>query len=116
VQAVNPYLIIAAMVSFFLAGAGGFKLGIDHEKAGQARDEQRIESAKQAMAEAAAEAISKIKVVNTTVQNEVQREIRTNTVYADCKHSDDGLRLLNNAITNGGSAGDSKLPTAHAHE
>jgi hypothetical protein len=62
------------------------------------------------------EAISKIKVINTAVQNEVQLDIRTNTVYADCKHSDDGLRLLNNAITNGGPAGDCKRPTAHIHE
>ena len=33
----NPYLIIACLVAILGAGAGGFKLGADHEVASQAR-------------------------------------------------------------------------------
>lgn len=109
----NPYLIIAALLAVLSAGAGGFKLGADHEIASQAREQKHIADAIAAATAAAAEEISKIRVVNTTIQNEVQREIRTNTVYADCKHSDDGLRILNGAITGGVTTGDRKLPAAH---
>lgn len=109
----NPYIIIVALVAILGAGAGGFKLGVDHETASQERDQQRMEKAAQAAAVIAADAIANIKVVNTTIQNEVQREIRTNTVYADCRHSDDGLRLVNGALAGSVAPGDSKLPPAH---
>ena len=112
----NPYLIIACLVAILGAGAGGFKLGADHEVASQARADAQIEKAVEAANLAAAEAISKIKVVNTTIQNEVQREIRTNTVYAECRNTATGLRLANEALTGHKPAGDSKLPTADASD
>ena len=31
----NPYLIIATLLAVLSAGAGGFRLGVDHEKASQ---------------------------------------------------------------------------------
>lgn len=109
----NPYLIIACLIAILGAGAGGFKLGVDHEVAGQARAEKLVMDASQEMRLAAAEAISAIKVKNTTIRQELEREIRTETVYADCKHSPDGLRLVNQALTNGAVAtGDSELPKA----
>lgn len=106
----NPYLIIATLVAVLAAGAGGFKLGADHEIAAKAREEKHIAEAVTAANKASAEAIAKIKIVNKTIQNEVQREVQNNVVYRDCKHTPDGLRLLNEAITGSKSAGDSKLP------
>lgn len=110
----NPYLIIAALVAVLAAGAGGFRLGSDHEVAAQAREQNHIAEAVDAANAAAAEAIANIKVVNKTIQNEVQREVQNNIVYRDCKHSPDGLRLLNQAITGTKPADSGKLPEADA--
>jgi hypothetical protein len=106
----NPYLIIAIGLAIMGAGAGGFKLGRDNVIAGQMRENEQIDKAVAAGVTAAAEAISKIKVVNKTIQNEVQREVQNNVVYRDCKHSPDGLRLLNQSLTGDKPASDSKLP------
>lgn len=107
----NPYIIIAALVGVLAAGAGGFKLGADHEIASQAREKKHIAEAVDAANTTAGQAIAKIKPVYTTIQSEVQREIRTNTVYADCKLPADGLRLVNQALRGGAVLiGDSKLP------
>lgn len=106
----NPYLIIAFLVTILGAGAGGFKLGVDHEVASQAREDEHIAQAVDAATNAAADAIAKLKPKFTTIQNEVQREIQTNTVYTDCKLSPDGLLLANRALSGGLSASKSKLP------
>jgi DNA-binding protein len=108
----NPYIIIACLVAILGAGAGGFKLGADHEIAAKAREEQHISEAIDAANTASAQAIAKIKVNNTTIQNEVQHEIQTQTIYSDatCRHTADGLRLVNKALTNSPAASDSKLP------
>lgn len=108
----NPYLIIAALVAVIAAGAGGFKLGVDHEQASQAREDEHIAQAVDAANTASAQAIAQIKIVNKTIQNEVQREVQNNIVYRDCKHSPDGLRLLNEALTGGKPASGGKLPEA----
>lgn len=110
----NPYLIIGALVAVLAAGAGGFKLGADHELAAQAREDKHVAAAIEAANTASAVAIAGIKVENTTIHQELQREIRTNTIYADCKHSPGGLRSLNDALDAPRSASDRKLPGADA--
>jgi uncharacterized protein HemX len=111
----NPYLIIAALLAVLAAGAGGFKLGADHQLAAQAREQNHIAEAVDAANAAAAQAIAQIKPKYTTIQNEVQREIRTNTVFADCKLPADSLRLVNQALNGGAEApGGGKLPSADA--
>lgn len=110
----NPYIIIGFLLALAAAGAGGFKLGADHEVASQATKEELVAEAVDAANNAAAEAIAKLKVKNTTITNEVQHEIRTNTIYGDCNHSPAGLRLVNSALdpANAFSIGDGKLPKA----
>ena len=109
----NPYLTIACLLAILGAGAGGFKLGVDHEVASQARAEKLVQDAGEKMTQAAATAIAQLKPKYTTIQNEVQREIVTKTVYADCRHSPDGLRLVNQALDGGAAAAsDRKLPEA----
>lgn len=61
--------------------------------------------------DAAATAIAKIEVTSEQIVQPLRTEIRTNTVYRDCRHSDDGLLRLNAAIT-GQPLGASKLPRA----
>ena len=106
----NPYLIIAMLVGVLAAGAGGFKLGADHEIAAQAREQNHIAEAVDAANATAAQAIAAIKPKYTTIQNEVQREIRTNTVYSDCKLPADGLRLVQQALNGGIPTNSGKLP------
>lgn len=106
----NLYLIIAGLVAVMAAGAGGFKLGVDHEKATQVDKQALVAEAVDAANAVAAEAIAGIRVTNTTIQQEIQREIRTNTIYGDCRHTPDGLRQLNEALAPPERAGDSKLP------
>lgn len=96
----NPYLIIAALVACLGAGWGGFTLGVDHQKASESDKKELLEEAVGILSDASAKAIAKIRVNNTTIKQEVERETHTNTIYADCKHSDNGLRLVNSALTN----------------
>jgi len=102
-------LIIAAIWAISLAGVGyqAFTMGQDNIKAKNADEfslrQQTIEDAR----EGAAQAIAGIQIIHQTIQGELRREIRTNTIYADCKHSPDGLRLLNDALENRKSVGPS---------
>lgn len=106
----NPYLIIAALLAVLAAGAGGFKLGSDHEVAAQARELNHIAEAVDAANTASAQAIAQIKVTNKTIQSEVRREVETNTVYADCKLPSHGVLLANQAITGTKPTDSGKLP------
>ena len=110
----NPYLIIAALLSVLAAGAGGFRLGADHEVAAQAREQNHIAEAVDAATTVSAQAISALKVKSTTITNEVQREIRTNNIYSDCKLTAGGLQLANQALSPDSSIslGSGKLPKA----
>lgn len=112
----NPYLIIAALLAVLAAGAGGFKLGADHEVAAQAREAKHITEAIGAATDASAKAIAALKVKSTTITQEVQREIKTNFVYSDCKLTPGGLQLANQALATGGAfaLGGGKLPQADA--
>lgn len=67
-------------------------------------------------ASATAQAISRIKVVNTTLRQEIQGEIRTNTVYAACSHAPEQLRRINEALTGDRAepAGGGELPASGA--
>ena len=109
----NPYIIIGTMLALAGAGAGGFRLGVDHVEAGQAREDAQIVRAVDAANIAAAKAIAGIKITNQKITQEVRHETSTQTVYRDCAHTPDGLRLVNQALYSLAS-GDSKLPPASA--
>lgn len=109
----NPWLIIAALVAVLSAGAGGFKLGADHEVASQARADEQLKKAEDKMADVAAKAISELRPKYTTIQGKLEKQIETNTVYRDCKLDPVGLQLVNQALTGGAEApASSKLPKA----
>ena len=97
----NPYLIIAALLAVLGAGAGGFKLGVDHEKAGQIDKQESIAEAVDAANNVWASKVADLKPVFTTIQNKVQHEVETHTVYTDCKLSPDGMLLANQALAGG---------------
>lgn len=112
------FTAIAAGVAL-LAGIGGFvggiKVGIDHERAGQLDRLESVAEAVDAANSAWADKVAGLKPTYTTIQNKVQHEIETNTVYRDCKLSSDGLLLANQALTGGAKPTDqSKLPSPDA--
>ena len=104
--------ILASIIIALALFVGGIGTGIRWEKGREAIENQHIAEAVDAANASAAAAIAQIKVVNKTIQSEVQHEIRTQTVYSDanCMHTDAGLRGVNKALAPPGTAGDSKLP------
>jgi hypothetical protein len=110
----NPYLIIAFLVALLAAGAGGFKLGADHEVAARAREDKHITEAVNAANASAAKAISELRPKYLTIQGKLEKEIETRTEYRDCKLSPIGLQLANQALDPSGAwaVGSGKLPKA----
>ena len=97
----NPYLIIAALLAMMGVGAGGFKLGVDHEKASQVDRQDVIAEAVDAANNAWADKVASLKPTYTTIQNKLEKQIETNTVYRDCHLDPVGLQLANQALTGG---------------
>ena len=111
--------ILIGVVGVLLAFAGGtfygMGLGEDREFAKRAREDAIVSQVREAAQSAAAQEIAKIKPRNVTIRQEMQREIETRTIYRDCRHSADGLRVINEALTGRSQpAGDGKLPGTDA--
>lgn len=87
---------VAVAVAVFY---GGFKAGENSAEASTARVDAAMVASRNAAMEGAANAIAANKPISMTITNEVQREIRTNTVYATCLNTPAGLRGINEAIT-----------------
>ena len=109
----NPYLCIALLAGYIAAIAGGFKLGVDHELAGQSRENKHIAQAVDAANNTAATAIAKIKVTHQVINQKVIHETSNSVVYRECVNTPDGLRLINSALTNSQPIDSDKLPPAN---
>lgn len=116
----NPILI--GLLGMTLAFAGGTwygtGLGEDKEYAKRAREDVIVTKVQDTATQAAADAISKIRVRNTTIRQEVEREIQTDTRYiTDCRHPVGVYQRVNEALTGEPrkeSAVDGKLPAVDA--
>ncbi len=103
-----------------VAGAGlyleGKKAGKNEVRAQVASQAEIARDAAETAAQIAADAISKIKVQNRTVYQEVQREVLERPVYRECEHSPDVLRRINAALTGQAAepAGRGLMPSADA--
>lgn len=112
----NLYLIIglgmAWVASIASAGWVAYGAGQDNITAFNAKAEQIVRDTREAAQTGAAQAIAANRPRNTTIVNEVQREVQTNTVYRDCRHTPDGVRGINEALTGKRPepAGGGKLP------
>ncbi len=102
-------LIIAAIAAIALFGAGVWT-GTEWEQGQEAKREKVAQAAKDAALQAAAAEIAKVDVRYVTINRKLEKEVHEKTVYRDCRHSPDALRLLNDALENREPAGDSKLP------
>jgi hypothetical protein len=98
---------IVISVSSFLYGAS---VGEDREYAKRAREDKIVADSRAVMSTVAAEAIAKNRPINTTIRQEVEREIKTDTRYVDCALTDGVFDNANAALTGRKPAGDRKLP------
>lgn len=109
----NPWAILGAVAITLLAYLGGRYEGGKLAEAAQLRDEQVAEAVYAKALKATATEIAKLEIKHVTYQSRIERETREVPVYRSvgCNHTDDGLRILNAALTNGAEpAGDRKLP------
>lgn len=95
-------ILVALLAVGALTGGAywqGRRDGAAGELATQKREEDVARVSREAAAQATAEAIGKIKVQRTTIQNEVQHEVSERVVYRECVHSPEQLQRLNAALT-----------------
>lgn len=108
------YIITAVVSVCAISGAFfyGQHIGKNAERARQSDISEAITATREAAQQGAAAEIAKIKVEHTTIQQEVQREIQTNTVYRDCRLPAGGMRAANEALTGRGAkpSGGGQLP------
>jgi hypothetical protein len=76
----------------------GHKAGRDACEAKVLDEERVIQQIRETLDKSIAAGLANIKVENRTIMGRVEREIRTNTVYADCRHPDGVLRDINEAL------------------
>jgi hypothetical protein len=117
----NPTILLILGILWAASVGGSFfygqAVGVDSEVAKQATAAEHVQAMRDAAQQGAAAEIAKLKPRNVTIRQEVEREIRTNTVYADCKLPAAGLRLVNEALTGERKPqppGGGKLPPADA--
>lgn len=104
----KPWLLLGLLLAWVASVGGAFVYGqrteADSIEAQSAREEQVARKAADAATMAAASAIARLRPINTTIRQETEREVRTNTIYADpgCRHSPEQLQRLNAALTGTG--------------
>ena len=117
----NPTVILAAISAVGISGGLGYCHGVSTTEnsiaADIAREEQLAQRIFDETIAATASEISKIEIINTTIKQKVEREIRTEKIYLECRHTGDTVRLLN-AILEGKGSSESfdnfELPLADA--
>ena len=106
----NPWIMLAGLLALLASFGGGYAKGRIDAESNQVRDELLIQQAAQAAQSATAELIANIKIKNTTIKQEIQREILEKPVYRDCRHDAVGVQLINRSLNGTDSADGVKLP------
>jgi hypothetical protein len=94
----SPWPILLAVVLFAAGGFGGWKAAMDHRDALELADARGRADA----LEAVAVELSKIKITQRNVTNILEKEVRVEKQYQECKHSPEALNALNSALVPGG--------------
>lgn len=99
----NPWVLLGLLALWAGSTSFAYLKGVSEGRQDQRSEQQTLEAATAAFREAAqqgaADEIAKIKITNTTIHQKMQREVYTDVVYRDCRHTPDGLRAINQAIT-----------------
>lgn len=110
-----PQVKLAIGAASILSAAWGGWYLRDLQAEAVAASELRAEKHRERLADDVAKrtesALGTIRIENRTINNEVQREIRTRTVYRDCVLPADGVRLANEARSRAGQP-DRAVPRA----
>ena len=116
----NARTMLVAVLVGLASTATAYYYGRKHMKQQMiselARENELAQSVYQAALRATAEQIAGIEIVNTTVRQELEREIHYETKYRECRHDDDTLRLLNAVLAGEAAAepvGNSELPATN---
>lgn len=108
---VNPWMIVAYLLAIGVAGTIGYRTGAKVERADQAELQTAIAQAALAAQLAAADEISKIKIINQTHRQVLEREI-INVPTGTCVLSPDGVRAINAILAPGSvPAGSGVVPS-----
>lgn len=102
--------VCALLIASFFYGQ---HVGKAEQIAGEVKQEQVVQAVESKMLDAAAVAIAKIQIVQTTIKQEVEHDIREVPVYRDCVNTPDVERLLDAARENrpvAEPASDSSVP------
>ena len=98
---------LAILVSY-IAGRSD---GRDLQKADILEIQAKAENVEAAVQVSVAKALSTVEIKHVTIKQLLEKETRVVPVHNDCKHTVDGLRAVNAALTNKAvSSGDSELP------
>lgn len=114
----NPYVLLAIVVGWCasVGGAGWYGMGLGEDRiiAKQASDDKIRQDTREAAQLGAADAIAKLKPVNTTIRAKTETIVRESPVYRDCLNTPDGLRNINAALAGQPAepAGGERLPKA----
>lgn len=107
----TPWLLLGSVLVAVGAFFYGQEVGGDRAIAEQKRTQDIVRETQDLAQKGAANVIADMEIKHVEITQPIRTEIRTRTVYADCKHTPDGLRSLNSAITGrADSTGDRKLP------
>lgn len=96
-----PWQLIAGAVLCALAFGSGWKVNQWRNDSADAKATAAIEKAATAATDAAVEAIKGIEVKYVTIKQRAETVTREVPVYRDCMHTDDGLRVVNQALSAG---------------
>jgi hypothetical protein len=99
----NAKMMLAIVLATLAAGTAGYWRGASVTRtsieADVLREEQLAQRVYQQAQLATAGEIAKIQIINKTVTNELEREIRIEPVYRDCNHPESVKRLLDAILT-----------------
>ncbi len=102
----NPYVLLGgALLAISAYGVGRWDGGRLKEGE-QDRTQLAIEAAARDARESTAKAIASIRVQNTTIQQRLEKEVRSEPVYRDCRLTPAGVRDINEALTGSGQVAD----------
>lgn len=94
----NPWMLLGAVLVLGATSMYSFLQGVRAERGAQAVEEAKLAAVEERAQLGAAKAIAKIKITNTTIRQELEREIVNNPLPDTCRLSDDGVRYLNAII------------------
>jgi alpha-D-ribose 1-methylphosphonate 5-triphosphate synthase subunit PhnG len=104
-------IVVALVISHGAVGYKAYRMGQDNIIAETSKIIDAEVRTRDAALAATADAISKIEVKYVTVRQKAETVVREVPVYTDCTHSDDGMRLVNEALRQ--PTRDGKLPASN---